>query len=87
MAERIVLRMATGVPVLHAGYARPYAAIGAAIVGLAFLRLGWPDDIWILGLGTIAAMLVVGWEARSSLSIADTFPDLTRWAPLKRITG
>ncbi|HET9949827.1 MAG TPA: flippase [Longimicrobiales bacterium] len=85
--KQLVLRYATGVRMMHPAYFGPYAAMGAMILWLLALRALAPHELWWLAPGLLAALVVVALQARSALSVTETFPELGRWRVLRRLLG
>jgi O-antigen/teichoic acid export membrane protein len=82
--KKICLWRATGVRMVHPAYLSPYLVMGLVIVGLVFLRVTWADQLWILVPCLLAGIALVALQARATLSITETFPELARWPWLKR---
>jgi O-antigen/teichoic acid export membrane protein len=83
--KKICLWRATGVRVVHPAYLGTYLAIGSVTIGLALLRILWANELWILLPCMSAGIAVVALQARATLSITETFPELARWPLLKRL--
>ena len=87
LAKQVVLHAATGVRMFAPEYARTYMAMGLTMAALLMLRAASPVGPHVLVPLIIAATLVVLHQARATLSITDTFPELGRWPTLARLLG
>jgi O-antigen/teichoic acid export membrane protein len=85
--KQICLWLGTGVRGIHPDYARPYAVMAVLTLALVILRIGWPAELRVLIPGVTLSVLVVVLLARATLSISETFPELSRWPWLTRIMG
>jgi O-antigen/teichoic acid export membrane protein len=85
--KKICLWRVTGVRLVHPAYIGSYLVIGLAVVGLVFVRIAWSDRLWILVPCVLGAIAVVALQARATLSINETFPELARWPLLRRLMG
>ena len=83
--KQTALRIATGVPALHAAHLGPYAAMGAVAVLCGIVRIRWPDNVWVIGACVVLGSLAVYASARVSLSVKETFPELMRVPILRTI--
>jgi O-antigen/teichoic acid export membrane protein len=65
----------------------PYLNIGLVTIGLVLLRVTWGHQLWILIPCLLAGLVLVALQARATLSISETFPELARWRFLQRLLG
>jgi O-antigen/teichoic acid export membrane protein len=85
--KQICLWRATGVRMMHPTYLGPYLVMCLVIIGLVLLRITSGDRLWILVPCLAAGTVLVALQARATLAITETFPELARWPLLKRLVG
>jgi O-antigen/teichoic acid export membrane protein len=81
------MRIGTGVSAFDRHYAGPYASIALAILFLLAVRVMWPEQVIALLAAAAVASMAVLLQARSKLSISETFPELGRFPLLKLLLG
>ena len=87
MFKQIAMRLATGIAVFDARYARVYATIVVATATLALARERLPDEapaVLVIAVVVSLSILVLN---RASLRMGDTFPELLRVPVARRLFG
>jgi O-antigen/teichoic acid export membrane protein len=85
--KQIFVRIAVGVKSIdaeHAGFYLTMAAVGAVFLAI---RLFAAANLWIIVPAVLLGVWVVFMNARRSLSVSDTFPELGRIPLLRRVLG
>jgi O-antigen/teichoic acid export membrane protein len=81
------MRIGTGVSAFDHHYIGPYATIALAGLFLLGVRMMWPEYVVVLVAAATLASVAVLVQARSKLSISETFPELARFPLLKLLLG
>jgi O-antigen/teichoic acid export membrane protein len=81
------MRVGTGISAFDHHYAGPYATIALSGLFLLGVRLLWPEQVVVLVVAATLASVAVLLQARSKLSISETFPELSRFPLLKLFLG
>jgi len=85
--KQVGMRISTGVGKFDLRYAGPYLSIAFACLFLLAVRLLWSERAVVLVSAATLASLAVLLQARSTLSISETFPELGRFKVLKMLLG
>lgn len=85
--KQVGMRVSTGVRAFDPQYAGPYLSIALASLFLLVVRLLFSEHAMVLVAAATLASLAVLLQARATLSISETFPELGRFKVLKMLLG